>query len=73
MNAKTRAAIYVLAASIGAVALVYGWATSDQVEAWMKILDSLLNLIVIVAPLLALKNLTPDAPAVVEGEVESEA
>lgn len=73
MSANTRAAIYVLAASIGAVSLIYGWTTSDQVEAWMNVLDSLLNLLVILAPLIALKNLTPDAPKVVEGEVESDA
>ena len=73
MNANTRAAIYVLAASIGAVSLVYGWATSNQIEAWMNVLDSLLNLLVIVAPLIALKNLTPDAKPSVDEVVEEPA
>lgn len=60
MTAKVRAAIYILAAAIGAAFLIQGWATSEQVEAWLKVLDSLLNLVVIIAPLLALKFLTPD-------------
>lgn len=65
MTAKVRASIYTLAAAIGAAFLIQGWATSDQVEAWLKVLDSLLNVVMIVAPLLALKFLTPDdVPAV---------
>ena len=60
MTAKVRAAIYILAAAIGAAFLIQGWATSEQIEAWLKVLDSLLNLVMIIAPLLALKFLTPD-------------
>jgi hypothetical protein len=72
MTAKFRAAVYAIAAAIGAVGLIYGWVTSEEAEAWLRVVDSFLNLIVIVAPLLALKFLTPDAPKVVEGEVETE-
>ena len=39
MTAKVRAAIYILAAAIGAAFLIQGWATSEQVEAWLKVLD----------------------------------
>ena len=60
MTAKVRAAIYILAAAIGAAFLIQGSATSEQIEAWLKVLDSLLNLVMIIAPLLALKFLTPD-------------
>ena len=70
MTAKVRAAIYVAAAAIGAAFLIQGWATSDQVEAWLKVLDSLLNVVVIVAPLLALKFLTPDPKPEIEPEVD---
>lgn len=73
MNAKTRAAIYAVAACIATVALIYGWVTREQADAWMSLLDSLLNLIVIIAPLVALRNLTPDAPKVVPGEVVADA
>lgn len=73
MNAKTRAAIYAVAACIGTVALIYGWATREETEAWLRLLDSALNLLVIIAPLVALKNLTPDAPKVVPGEVVADA
>lgn len=73
MNAKMRAAIYAVAACIATVALIYGWATREQADAWMSLLDSLLNLIVIIAPLVALRNLTPDAPKVVSGEVVADA
>lgn len=74
MTAKFRASVYAVAAAIGAVALIYGWATSEEAEAWLRVVDSFLNLIVIVAPLLALKNLTPDAPKAIPGEVaESDA
>lgn len=69
MNAKLRASIYILAASIGAVAIIYGWATNDEVDAWMRVIDSVLNVVMITAPLLALKHLTPDAPKAVEGEI----
>jgi hypothetical protein len=69
MTARIRAAVYVLAAAVGTVALIYGWATNDQVDAWLRVVDSFLNLLAIVAPLLALKHLTPDAPKVIEGEV----
>lgn len=62
MNAKARAAIYVMAAAAGTVALIYGWATEAQVDAWLRLLDSALSLLVVIAPLLALRNLTPDAP-----------
>ena len=72
MTAKVRAAIYILAAAIGAAFLIQGWATSEQIEAWLKVLDSLLNLVMIIAPLLALKFLTPDSkPA--SGETEEAA
>ena len=72
MTAKVRAAIYILAAAIGAAFLIQGWATSEQVEAWLKVLDSLLNLVMIVAPLLALKFLTPD-PKPESGEADETA
>jgi hypothetical protein len=62
MSAKARAAIYALAVTIGGVALVYGWLTSDEVEVWLKVVDSILGLVLVAAPALALKNLTPDAP-----------
>jgi hypothetical protein len=69
MTAKFRASVYAVAAAISSVALIYGWINNDEAEAWLRVVDSFLNLIVIVAPLLALKFLTPDAPKVVEGEV----
>ena len=72
MTAKVRAAIYVLAAAIGAAFLIQGWATSEQIEAWLKVLDSLLNLVMIIAPLLALKFLTPD-PKPKSGEADGTA
>ena len=74
MTAKLRAAVYIFAAALGSAALIYGWATSEEVDAWLRVVDSFLNIVVIFAPLLALKHLTPDAPKVVEGEVvESDA
>jgi hypothetical protein len=69
MTAKFRASVYAVAAAISSVALIYGWINNDEAEAWLRVVDSFLNLIVIVAPLLALKFLTPDKPPVVEGEV----
>ena len=54
-----------VAAAIGAAFLIQGWVTSDQVNAWLKVLESLLDLITVIAPILALKFLTPDGvPAV---------
>jgi hypothetical protein len=72
MTAKFRAAVYAVAAAIGSVGLIYGWVTNEEAEAWLRVVDSFLNVIVIVAPLLALKFLTPDAPKVIEGEVETD-
>lgn len=61
MNSQLRAAIYILAAAFGSVALIYGWISNEQADAWLRVVDSFLNVVVIVAPLLALKHLTPDA------------
>jgi len=60
MNANARAAIYALAVTIGGVAIVYGWLSSDEVEVWLRVIDSILGLVLVAAPALALKNLTPD-------------
>ena len=62
MNAKTRGAIYGVAVAIGALLVIVGWVTNDQVDAWLRVVDSLLSLILVAAPALALKNLTPDTP-----------
>jgi hypothetical protein len=62
MNAKVRGAIYGVAVAIGALLVIVGWVNNDQVDAWLRVLDSLLSLILVAAPALALKNLTPDAP-----------
>lgn len=70
MTARLRAAVYIFAAALGSVGLIYGWVTSEEAEAWLRVVDSFLNVVVIVAPLLALKHLTPDAPKVdVEGDI----
>jgi hypothetical protein len=60
MNAKTRGAIYGVAVAIGGLAVVVGWMTNDEVDTWLRVVDSLLNLVLVAAPALALKNLTPD-------------
>lgn len=69
MTARLRAAVYILAAAVSSVGLIYGWVTSEEAEAWLRVVDSFLNVVVIVAPLLALKHLTPDPKPVVPGDV----
>lgn len=60
MNAKVRGAIYGVAVAVGALLVVVGWVSNDDVDAWLRVVDSVLSLVLVAAPALALKNLTPD-------------
>jgi DMSO reductase anchor subunit len=63
MNAQQRTALYALAVAAGGVALIYGLLSSDEVDAWLRVVEAALALVTVIAPVIALRHVTPDAPA----------
>jgi DMSO reductase anchor subunit len=60
MNAQQRTALYAVAVAAGGVALIYGLLTSEEVDAWLRVVEAALALITVIAPLVAIKHVTPD-------------
>lgn len=62
MNAQQRTALYAVAVAAGGVALVYGLLTSEEIDAWLRVVEAALAAITVIAPLVAIKHVTPDPP-----------
>lgn len=63
MNAQQRTALYAVAVAVGGIAVIYGVVSSDEVDAWLRIVGAILGAVTVIAPAVAIKNVTPDPPS----------